>query len=285
MDLKMKKLPFFKSSLKKILLSFLGEFGSKSSGQALLIIVLIMAVGLTIGLAVVSRSVSNIKISEQTEEASRAFSAAEAGIEEALKSLPIGTTLEGQLTTDSTYKTTVFSVGEGVQQFIFPQEIQVDKPQTVYLARYGADGTLTKYYDGSSIDLCWSGNAAIEASLYYNSGGYKVARYVVDPVVGRTPSADSPSTEGCAGLSRKKQLTLPSGSSVTLLFLRLRVLYENAKVGVVAQTGKTLPSQGVKIESTGTAGSSTRKIEVFRSYPVPPAILDFALYSGGNLSK
>jgi Tfp pilus assembly protein PilX len=284
MDLRMKKLPFFKPSFKKILLFFLGEFGSKSSGQALLIIVLIMAVGLTIGLAVVSRSVSNIKISEQTEEASRAFSAAEAGIEEALKSLTIGT-FEGELTSESRYKTTVVMVGEGVQQFIFPQEIQVDKPETVYLARYNTDGTLTQFYTGNSIDVCWNGNAAIEASLYYNSGGYKVARYVVDPVSNRTPGAELPSSGSCAGLTRKKTLTLPSGVGVTLLFLRLKVLYEKAKVGVVAQSGKTLPSQGVKIESTGTAGSSTRKIEVFRSYPVPPAILDFALYSGGNLSK
>ena len=54
-------------------------------GQALLIVVLVMAVALTIGLAVVSRSITDIKISRQEEESARVFSVAEAGIEEALK--------------------------------------------------------------------------------------------------------------------------------------------------------------------------------------------------------
>ncbi|MGB9585898.1 MAG: hypothetical protein ACPL7A_00585, partial [Anaerolineales bacterium] len=57
----------------------------KNSGQALLIILLVMAVGLTIGLAVISRSVTDIRISRQEEESARMFSVAEAGIEEALK--------------------------------------------------------------------------------------------------------------------------------------------------------------------------------------------------------
>ena len=53
-------------------------------GQALIIILLVMAVGLTMGLAVVSRSVTDIRISQQEEESARAFSAAEAGIRQQL---------------------------------------------------------------------------------------------------------------------------------------------------------------------------------------------------------
>ncbi len=64
----------------------------QNSGQTLLIIVLIAAVILTVGLAVASYSITDIKISQQEEESARAFSAAEAGIEEALKlgALPEG---------------------------------------------------------------------------------------------------------------------------------------------------------------------------------------------------
>jgi len=58
---------------------------NKQSGQAVLIILLVMAVILTIALSVVSRSVTDISISRKEEEAARAFSAAEAGIEKVLK--------------------------------------------------------------------------------------------------------------------------------------------------------------------------------------------------------
>ncbi len=256
-----------------------------SSGQAILIILLIMAVALTIGLSVISRSITDIKISQQTEEAARAFSAAEAGIEEALVA---GTGGSGTFTeTGATYQTEVAGLGEGETEFVFPQEIQVDEPQTLYLAKYETDGTLTPSYNKSSIDICWDGNAAIEASLYYESGGYKVARYATDSNgASRIPpnNFDPPDAGSCAGLSHKKTLTFPTG---TLLFLRLRVLYENANVGANTPggAGGVLPSQGVKIESTGTAGTSTRKVEVVRFHPAPPEIFDFAIYSGGNLSK
>jgi len=257
----------------------------ESSGQALLIILLTMAVALTIGLSVVSRSITDIKISQQTEEAARAFSAAEAGIEEAL--VGTGELFQGTFEeTEAKFEAKRVNFGEGTE-FVFPQEIQVDDPQTVYLAKYETDGTLTPYYNKSSIDLCWNGNAAIEASLYYESGGYKVARYATDPNgASRTPpnNFDPPDAGSCAGLAHRKTLSFPTG---TPLFLRLRVLYANAKVGVETPggAGGVLPSQGNKIESTGQAGASTRKVEVVRFYPAPLAIFDFGLYSERDLSK
>ena len=94
----------------------------KQSGQALLIILLVMAVGLTVALAIVSRSVTDIRISRQEEESARAFSAAEAGIEQAL----IGG--EGDYSIESEGETItahVSQVGQGGgQTFIFPGQVQ-----------------------------------------------------------------------------------------------------------------------------------------------------------------
>jgi Tfp pilus assembly protein PilX len=45
-----------------------------NSGQTIIIVLLAIAVGLTIGLAVISRSVTSIRISRQEEESARAFS-------------------------------------------------------------------------------------------------------------------------------------------------------------------------------------------------------------------
>lgn len=53
-------------------------------GQIILILVLVMTVALAIGIAVVQRSLSDISTSTKIEQSSRAFSAAEAGIEKAL---------------------------------------------------------------------------------------------------------------------------------------------------------------------------------------------------------
>jgi hypothetical protein len=83
------------------------------------------------------------------------------------------------------------------------------------------------------------------------------------------------------------------GVPTRLLFVRLRILYADEVQALGAKTaGLTLPvgyenfpSQGIKIESVGEAGGSTRKVEVIRMHPAPPGIFDFLLYSGGDLSK
>src|SRR5581483_11095277 len=58
----------------------------REHGQILLIVVLAMVVFLTVGLSVVSRSITNLRTSVDEENSQRAFSAAEAGVEQALKS-------------------------------------------------------------------------------------------------------------------------------------------------------------------------------------------------------
>lgn len=57
----------------------------EESGQTIIILLLIVVVALGIGLAVVGRSITEISTSTKTEESTRAFSAAEAGIEKALQ--------------------------------------------------------------------------------------------------------------------------------------------------------------------------------------------------------
>src|SRR5204863_1532604 len=57
----------------------------KMRGQVLLILLLVMTVGLAIGLSIIQRSLSDVSTASKIEQSSRAFSAAEAGIERALK--------------------------------------------------------------------------------------------------------------------------------------------------------------------------------------------------------
>lgn len=60
---------------------------SKQKGQAILILILVMTVALAIGLSIVQKSLVDVSTSSKVEQSSRAFSAAEAGIETALRSV------------------------------------------------------------------------------------------------------------------------------------------------------------------------------------------------------
>lgn len=61
----------------------------KQKGQVVIILLLVMVVALALGLSMIGRSTTEISSSTRTEDSSRAFSAAEAGIERALK-VPAG---------------------------------------------------------------------------------------------------------------------------------------------------------------------------------------------------
>lgn len=267
-----------------------------TSGQALLIILLVMAVGLTIALSIVSRSVTDIRISREQEESARAFSVAEAGIEESLRAgSATDVTLEG-----ITAQVTETAQG-GETEFVFEKPVDQGDTQTVWLVEHDSSENLieTPFYTAGSLDVCWEDTepeTALEVSIFYKDGGiYKVARGAYDAEAGfRGNGFDSPDAGSCAGLGRKKTLTWGAfGISLDvdtfLLSLRLRPLYNSAKIGAAGAggSGGILPIQGKCYESSATVPESgiTRKVRQCRSYPVPPAIFDYVLFSGSGLTK
>ncbi|KKT82379.1 MAG: hypothetical protein UW79_C0007G0001, partial [Candidatus Yanofskybacteria bacterium GW2011_GWA2_44_9] len=56
----------------------------RGQGQVIIILLLVVVIALGVGLTVVGRSITEISTSTKTEDSTRAFSAAEAGIERAL---------------------------------------------------------------------------------------------------------------------------------------------------------------------------------------------------------
>lgn len=279
-------------------------------GQALLVTLLIMAVALTIGLSVASRSITDIRISQQTEEAARAFSAAEAGIEEAL--VAESDVSGGFEETGAIYQAETTPLGEGEIEFAFPGDYQTDEIQTLWLADHE---TMAQVYNGDGLRVAWGkpglpidqNSPALEASIYYKDGTtYKVGRFALDPYPSRSPDPSfcNPGEGGsqCQGISN----FLTAGETVDeknfqygatldissfnnpqiLLFARLRLLYSSEPQVLGAKAvGSSFPSQGVSIASTGQAGTATRKVEVTRLWPAPMSTLDFVLYSTGGLTK
>jgi hypothetical protein len=289
------------------------------SGQALVLVLLSLAVVLTIVLFVLARSVTDVAVSSRSEEAVRAFSAAEAGIENALV---IGTGSNGLVDIgNAQYVSSVTGFAFGSTDFKYPVPMLSGDSMTTWFVSHLEDGTLGcnapdyPCYTGNSLSVCWgelntnpadNGAPAIEVSVFYettpgNLETIQIKRVTADPSTsGRTLSNGFGSASGgnCpisgASYSFVKNidfggagLGIPAGSR--LLFARTRILYNTLTphpVGVsVTGSGLTLPSQGQDITSTGSAGDANRKVAVFQGWPEPPAVFDYAIYSGTGLTK
>src|SRR3989344_3152201 len=118
----------------------------RESGQALLIVVLSLAVVLTVVLSILARSVTDIKLSTGSEESLRAFSAAEAGIERALIAGSGTVTCDGVSCLDyggASLTASVTEVGEGDTSFANPTPILSGETALFWFVAHDADGSLT----------------------------------------------------------------------------------------------------------------------------------------------
>jgi hypothetical protein len=273
----------------------------KTSGQSLLVILLVMAVILTIGLAVASYSITDIKISQQEEESARVFSAAEAGIEEALKSGSAQDVTVGEITA----KVSKAAQGGGRDFDFGGSTFPSGELANVWLIGHNDDGGLNPAVHFSSngqMTLCWGDGAsqddspALELALVYNdegSGNYKVIRQGYDPE-GRTVGFDNPQdVENCAaGFAFGQDISLGGGdfalggNDIPYL-LRLKLLYNTESQPIAIRASENLPNQGECYESSASIESSgvTRKVRQCQFYQAPPEIFDYVIFSNESLEK
>ncbi|EKD62645.1 MAG: hypothetical protein ACD_52C00102G0002 [uncultured bacterium] len=173
---------------------------SNSQGQAVLLVVLTLAVVLTLVLSIVARTITDVQTTSVEEDSLRAFSAAEAGIERHLNS--------------STYTFTDFAVNNvevtgsitpkynGDAQINYPEKLKEGEVATVWFVEHDSSGNLVcdgspVCYDAANANsatlrLCWGEtggpDAAAEISIYYDPdydfdfSDVQVARFAVDPV-------------------------------------------------------------------------------------------------------
>lgn len=271
--------------------------GKSQHGQIVLITLLVLSLATTVALSLIARTTTDVTITSQIEESSRAFSAAEAGIEEALKT-GTGTAGVQVLTPGTTYNVSVFSIGGATGVYQFPRNTTRGTTETLWLVNHLDDNTIdeTPYYTAQTIELCWSSQTpvpALEVSLLYKSGGvYKIAKGAYDPNGARAATnkfAAVTATSGGCGLANMYQQIINFSSDFginpaadTLIMLRLKPLYADTQFAV--NTGLALiPLQGKKIESVGaTATGVTRKVVVYQQFRSPSAIFDASIYSQGS---
>jgi len=288
-----------------------------SSGQALLLVLLSMAVVLTVVLSILARSVTDISITTQDEESLRAFSAAEAGVEKALLAGSSQTGTVGE----ANYSTSVTSFAEGLQEFVYPIALTSGESATIWFVAHDTAGNLVcseqqPCFKGESLKVCWgkAGTSAlsdttpaIEVTVYYTAvpGDYttaRVARETIDPNVTRRAGNyfSAPDSGTCkigeTTFEFQKTLTfsdlnIPAasyGASNGLQFARIRAFYNtdtSHQIGVSTLGTGTLPAEGVRIESSGTSGEANRKLDVFQSFGESPSIFDSAIFSPPGITK
>ncbi|MBI3443677.1 hypothetical protein HY008_03320 [Candidatus Woesebacteria bacterium] len=291
-------------------------------GQAVLLVLLGMSIILTVILSILGRSITDVTITFKEEEALRAFSAAEAGVERALQTGLYQTgSFEG-----ASFQGSVSGIQENSATFVYPSDVPSGDSATVWFVSHDdVTEALTcsgkPCFTGSGMKVCWGtlGTSsssltapAIELTVVYdttqggvNSGDFssiRLARATRDPYIGGDGTRNinrftDVTPASCTIASRNYAfsetfnlgaLSIPClGTAGCLINAKVRVLYNNtpAPLGFDVTGFGLLPSQGKRIESVGTSGDARRKIEVSKFFSELPPIFDSAVFGQGGIIK
>ena len=279
------------------------EKKKRFQGQTVLITVLVLTIALTVALSLMRRTTSDVQTTAQLEESARAFSAAEAGIEDALMRAA-GTTAtiqsaQGSATFDTTYAT----LGGSSDVYTWETSVEKGDVATVWLVPHTQDNVLDesgsdhycKAAGSCTIDICWdqpntASVSATEVGVLYKTGStYATERFAFDPDTARAGNMFTRVSglgTGCGKTNvYKATVTLPAAPALPLA-LRLRPYYNQTAYAVAPVSGRTLPSQGFEVSSTGKTDSGvSRKIMVKKTYDAPASVFDFVLYATGKITS
>lgn len=281
-------------------------------GQIILILVLVMTVALAIGLSVIQRSLSDVSTSTKVEQSSRAFSAAEAGIEKAIQS-GIGSNvpspdlgnnslikgvgvnnipIPGNALEDSLYKEEMTQVWLADPTANLPtcSAPNVCYTQPSFDVYFGKVNTTDKPALEVTV-VSWDGAKYVSTKKFFDSDATRAAANnftyanCTNDFTIFTNANSNPDT------SRFYCKTSVSGypyvSPAKAILVRLRLLYSSLRqpVAVAPITGSSLPVQAKIYKSTGISGQTQRIIQVIRYNYVVPEYFDFAIFSSGDINK
>lgn len=254
-----------------------------SSGQAALILIMIMAVIGAVSVSVAAREVESLRSQEIETASSQSEGAAGAGIELALSTkadVPRAQVGSGNATYQATY-TSAGSAG-----FV---AADVDEGDLVSVSFVGATAGLT------GINVYWNNDAAVFASLLnanQATGNYTVTRFSGDANAARvTSNKFTLATSGSyafQGLTFANRITIPINlaANPSPKQLRVLVLYRRSSIGIEPIGGTLADGQIVTVNSTGTAENNiVTNVSLTRFSERIPAVFDNLLYTNNSLSQ
>ncbi len=269
-------------------------------GQIAVFVLLVMLMGLTVGLSITSRTIQDIRQSQISDQSSRAFTAAEAGIEEALSLSQAD--LAGKVGTPQPVDATVlgfngnitYEVSQSSGNTYTVNGVKKDDVVSIDLGGLGGD-SITVFWNSSSeapvspynCGVDNSGPSSLELTFYYltTGGNYGVQKFAYNSSSCNSLGPINHFSQASAGSSnfndKTDTLTIPSGSKI---LLRIRPIYRGTSIMV--QATKDLPPQAYEITATATtSGGATRRVQVTKSAGTLPSIFDYVLFSGQDLKQ
>ena len=268
----------------------------KKNGQVLLILILLMTAGLAIGITIISRSLSDISTSSKVEQSNRAFSAAEAAVEKALRNdfSPVNFSDPGGLSVNATLIDSGPLPGPN-KPFFYDDQQSKEKIIHVWLCDPATlticyTGFLNVYWGNSLTDLpalaltviSQSGSNYISDKYYFDGDPSRVSSNNFTPA-----SCGGSFTLGTKTYQCKMRVpqtgSFPLGSKV----LRGRFLYNSSAqpLAFEPEPGKSLPQQARRFTGVGVAGDTQRSVELFKQDKIVPFFFDYAIFSAGEITK
>jgi hypothetical protein len=256
-------------------------------GQIFLVVLLVMVITMTVGLSVASRNIVSLRTSREERDSQRALAAAEAGIEQSLKSGSGITATSFSGDPGTSYSTSVSQVS-GTQFLVHGgNEVLKDEGTDIWLVPHDANndpdystswnGSLRIYW-GDSSGSC--NNGAMEVTVVSGSAVTPImTRRVYDPCAARRNLNNFTVSSG-GGTVRGRLFTFstPSISISSGFLVRVVPIYVDTDIGSTASIA--VPSQGDIIDATGQSSDTSRKIKVFRGYPsLPSQFFSYGLFS------
>src|SRR3989344_8222116 len=286
------------------------------SGQILILVLLIVVVSLAVGLSVASRNLTNLRISTQTEESQRAFSAAEGGVEDVLSRLnaislepavldPAGYTLPSIRVGDeidatvnvkcrNVYETTV-PLGEVAQITLInpgPPESYYSGTLSVEWLKTGEEEAaieLTLICDTSTNAANCLSTTADQKSTTYSQNRFAFMSNAISGLTGFRDCVTASPAPPCSGATAPYQYKISldlTNANNKARILRIKPFYKPVSV-LISGSANPLPTQINEIifQAKRKLGI-TRKVQVTRTaLPALPAIFDYVLYSEGDIVK
>lgn len=259
------------------------QFKAEGAG-ALPATLLMAAILLMIALAFAGRSAEQSFLSTQEEDTTRVFNAAESGVEQALYVLDTSN-LSDTFNTASDTEIPVTSSINNANVTVTGRYLE----NASVTVRQGETLTIKPTVNSTSTTLSWddptSGNCVgLLVTLYRGSNSYHNSFFSARA----TPTCQTNTlgvelSSPTLALNIVTHFGLPSASTYQAGdMIRVTPLFNNITfTGIRAQQIRAEASDS---QTTGTS-AETRRIELIRTEPGPPAVFDYAVFSGGDLAK
>ncbi len=298
---------------------------SNQKGQIVIILLLVIVVALAIGLSISTRSLNEISTATKSEQSTRAYSAAEAGIEKGLQDLQSNITGSRDVSgltnqAQSSVNTTPLipkDYGQAIEYGV--NGIGKDEVAQFWLA--DPANNLARFYDQNSFDIYFGNpdqvvsedNPAVEVIVVsLVNGAYSSQRFYFDSYKSTSAKRGGNGFDkGCSFVSSSPINTILSSTSAfycratvsgykknasdTPIMARVRVLYSSPKQKVALRpvtscpdsnkSACMLPPQVRLISSVGTSGSVQRRLLLFKQDYVVPQFFDYVLFSASDIAK